>query len=143
MMICILLDQIVKYIVVQNMQLASSIHIIRNFFRITYVENTGAAWSILSGNRIFLILISIIVLGFFLYYLLKKETINKTESIVYGILVGGILGNLIDRIHYGYVIDFLDFNFLSYSFPVFNIADMCIVISGILLIIKVWKEEKK
>ena len=125
------------------MEVADTIHIIRNFFRITYVQNTGAAWSIFSGNTVFLILISIIVLGIFIYFLLKKDIIEKSEIVIYGLLVGGIVGNLIDRIRYGYVVDFFDFNFGSFNYPIFNVADVMIVLTGLFLIIKILKEDVK
>lgn len=138
-----LIDQITKFIVVDKMDIADTIHIIKNFFRITYVQNTGAAWSILTGYRIVLILITILILGVFTSFLLKLKEIKKSEQIIYGVLVGGILGNLIDRIRLGYVVDFLDFNFGSFYFPVFNLADTFIVIAGIVLIFKLMKEDVK
>lgn len=140
--IVILIDQIVKIIVEANMTFSTSINVIKNFFRITYLKNTGAAWSILSGNRIFLILITFISLFLFFKYFIKDKEITKFESINYGILIGGIFGNLIDRIRLGYVIDYFDFNFGSYNYPVFNIADICIVASIILLVINSFKEVK-
>ncbi len=139
----LLIDQATKEIIVKNMEVADTIHIIRNFFRITYVQNTGAAWSIFSGNTVFLILISIIVLGIFIYFLLKKDIIEKSEIVIYGLLVGGIVGNLIDRIRYGYVVDFFDFNFGSFNYPIFNVADVMIVLTGLFLIIKILKEDVK
>lgn len=142
MVICVLLDQITKYIVTVNMALADTIQIVKNFFRITYVQNTGAAWSFMAGNRIFFILITFMILVALLYMLIKKENLSKKEGILFGILIGGILGNMIDRILYGYVIDFLDFNFGGYDFPVFNVADTLIVLSGILIMWMYWKEEK-
>jgi len=138
-----LIDQITKFIVVNKMDIADTIHIIKNFFRITYVQNTGAAWSILTGYRMVLILITILILGIFISFLLKLKEIKKSEQIIYGVLVGGILGNLIDRIRLGYVVDFLDFNFGSFYFPVFNLADTFIVIAGIVLIFKLMKEDVK
>ena len=75
------------------------------------------------------------------YSVKKRKKDSKFEFIIYGTLIGGILGNLIDRIRFGYLIDYLDFNFGSYSFPVFNLADTFIVISGIILMIKIMMEE--
>ncbi len=141
--LCIFLDQFTKFLIVNNMDLADTIQIIRNFFRISYVHNTGAAWSIFSGNRFFLITISLFVVGIFIYFLMKTDHFKQNDIIIYGVLIGGILGNLIDRIRYGYVIDFLDFNFGSIDFPIFNVADMCIVIAGFFLIVKILKEDEK
>lgn len=140
--ISLFIDQLVKIIVINNMNLFDSINIITNFFKITYVRNTGAAWSILSGNTWFLIAISLIALVVIYLYFIKDKKLNKLESISYGLLIGGILGNLIDRIIYGYVIDYLDFKIINYDFPIFNIADICIVISIILIGISLIVGEK-
>lgn len=133
--VSVLLDQIIKIIVMVNMSLYQSINVISNFFRITYVRNNGAAWSLFSGNRLFLIAISLIAILVIYFYFIKDKKLNKWEFLSYGILLGGIIGNLIDRIIYGYVIDYLDFKIFNYNFPVFNIADICIVVSIIIICI--------
>ena len=140
--ICILIDQIIKFIITINLNFTESINIIKNFFRITYLQNNGAAFSILSGNRIFLILITLLSLILIYFILIKNKRINNIESICYGSLIGGIIGNLIDRIRLGYVIDYLDFNFGNYQYPVFNFADILIVLSAITLLIISLKEVK-
>lgn len=140
--ICVLIDQIIKLIISINMNVADSINVLKNFFRITYLQNTGAAFSILSGNRIFLILITMIALLLIYFILIKDKRIKKIETICYGLLIGGIIGNLIDRVRIGYVIDYLDFNFWSYHYPVFNFADICIVVSAVILLIISLKEVK-
>ena len=134
-LLCTLVDQIIKIIVMGTMGVNSSVSIIDNFFSLTYVENDGAAWSIFSGNRVFLIIISIIALVLIYLYFFKNQNMKKFELINYSILIGGILGNLLDRIKFGKVIDYLDFNIFGFSFPVFNFADICIVVSVILLLI--------
>lgn len=141
-LLIIILDQIIKFVVIQNMELYSSIIIIKNFFNITYVQNIGAAFSILSGNVVFLSLISLIVLVAIYIYLSKKKSFNKIQTITYSMLIGGIVGNMIDRIFRGFVIDYLDFSILKYNFPVFNFADICIVVSAIILLIFSIKEGK-
>lgn len=141
-LICIIADRIIKIIVTSNMFLADTINIIKNFFRITYVQNIGAAWSMFSGNRIFLIVITLLALTAIYYFFIKGKELNNIDKCIYGILIGGIIGNLIDRVVFGYVIDYLDFNFGSYNFPIFNLADMCIVISGIFLVVRMYTEEK-
>ena len=103
--------------------------IIKDFFSLFYVQNFGAGFSILIGQRLFLILISLIALVAIIYYLYRNKDIKKYEKILYPVLIGGILGNLFDRIIFGYVIDYLSFNFFGYEYPVFNFADMAIVIS--------------
>lgn len=134
-LICLGIDQIVKIIVSNYLILGKSIKIINNFFYLTYVHNKGAAFSILVGYRYLLIIITIIFLYFLHNHLRKQVNIFKLEIISYGLILGGVLGNLIDRILFGYVIDYLDFLIFNYNFPVFNLADSFIVIGCIMLII--------
>lgn len=129
-----LVDQIIKILAVNYLAGNDSIVIIKNFFYLTYVKNDGAAWGIFSGNRWFLIIISILAIYAVIKYFLLDVTITKIEFVAYGLLLGGIIGNLIDRILYGYVIDFADFQIGSYQYPVFNIADTAIVIGAGLVI---------
>ena len=133
--ICLVIDQLLKLLVLNNLILNISNEIIPSFFSLTYVQNEGAAFSILSGNRIFLILITLFALIFIYLFLIKKDLYKGINSTIYGVLYGGIVGNLIDRLLRGYVIDYLDFNIFGYNFPIFNFADICIVISIILVII--------
>ncbi len=132
--IFLIIDIISKLIVSRVCTLNNSVSVINNFFSITYTHNYGGAWSLFSGSTILITVISIIVIIGIIIYLSKKKINNKIESLGYSFLLGGAIGNLIDRIIYGYVIDFLDFNIFGYNFPIFNIADMGIVI-GIFLII--------
>ena len=130
-----LFDQLIKFVVVTNMKLFESIKVINNFFYITYVENEGAAFSILTGQRIFLILIAVVILIVIFNYLRKNKIESKEEKIAFSLIIGGSVGNLIDRIVRGYVIDFLDFKIFRYNFPIFNLADTFIVIGVLLLLI--------
>lgn len=143
----IIIDQIVKVLITKVLELYESISIIKDFFRLTYVTNTGAAWSILSGNTLLLILISVIALAVIYVYLIKDKELNEIDIVSYGMLIGGIAGNLIDRIIYGYVIDYFDFKIFNYNFPIFNIADVLIVISviiiGINLIVGEYREQNR
>lgn len=143
--ISVLVDQIIKILVNTYMNLADSISIIPSFFRITYLKNTGAAWSMFSNKTIYLIAITIAFLAAFYFLILRKTDfkVDKNIGVLYGIIIGGILGNLIDRIRLGYVIDYLDFSFFGYNFPVFNLADTFIVIGCIIMIIKSFKKEIK
>lgn len=144
-LLLVVIDQIFKILIISKMTLLESITIISNFFNITYVRNTGAAWSILSGNTLLLIMVSVIALVFIYYYLIKDKKLTKIDIISYGMLMGGIIGNLIDRVVHGYVIDYLDFKIFNYNFPIFNIADTLIVISiiiiGISLIVGEYREQ--
>ena len=133
--LCILIDQLIKLVITNNIELNSNINLITNFFSLTYVRNYGAAFSIFYGNRYFLIFVTLIAMIFIYFIFVKNKKIILIETIVYGMLFGGIIGNLIDRFVYGYVIDYLDFNILGYNFPVFNFADICIVISMIFILI--------
>ena len=103
-----MLDFFSKLIITNILKLGESIKIIDNFFYITYVQNKGAAWSILEDKRILLLIITVIVL-FLINKFMNKEQLDKLESLSYGIIIGGIVGNLVDRIFRGYVIDFLDY----------------------------------
>jgi len=124
-----LIDQLVKLVITFNIELNTSVSVIKDFFYISNVHNYGAAFSILYGNRIFLIFVSLIAILFIYFFLIKNKNLRRIEVVIYSLLLGGVCGNLFDRILYGYVIDFLDFNIFGYNFPVFNIADICIVIS--------------
>ena len=131
----ILVDFFSKYMVSKLMTVNETINLIDNFFRITYVKNTGAAFSIFSNNTILVIIISVVIIGFLLFYIYKHKGNNKLENVSYAFILGGAIGNLIDRLVYGYVIDFLDFEILSYDAPIFNLADTFIVIGVILFLI--------
>ena len=113
----------------------------KNFFEIIYVKNIGAAWGILSNNLVILIFISLVALFVLNSYICKEVSINKLMMLSYGILLGGITGNLIDRIFRQYVVDFFHFYIFGYSYPVFNIADTLIVGGIILMIIEVLRSE--
>lgn len=133
--IVLLIDQIVKLLIKTNMNLNEEISIIPNFFSIQYLKNTGAAFSILENQTILLAITSIICISVIIYYLKKEENLTTAMYLSFGMVLGGILGNLIDRIFYQGVIDFLSFQIFNYNFPVFNIADIGITIGVLLLII--------
>lgn len=133
----ILFDQTTKYLV-SSLLLDNSLIIIKNFLKFTYVENVGAAFGILKGNIAFLIMISL----FLIYYIIKEIKNNKDNNIIYAysLVLSGALGNLIDRIFRGYVIDFISFTFFKRDMAVFNIADSYITIGVFLLIFFMIKE---
>lgn len=134
--ILLLITDIISKIIVKNtIKLNNSIQVIKNFFSITYVKNTGAAFSILSGKQIYLVIFGIIILILIIYYL-QHEKLNKLKTIYYSLLISGIIGNLIDRITYNYVIDFLDFKVFNINFAIFNLADTFICIGVILIILE-------
>ena len=142
--VVILIDQIIKVIIQTNLNLYEQIRIIPNFFSICYERNTGAAFSILENSTLFLIILSVIFLLGIDKYIRKEEmSLNKLSIISFGLIIGGIYGNLIDRVLYHSVTDFLSFTFFNYHFPIFNIADMGITIGAFLLILDIWKSKEK
>lgn len=140
--IYLIIDQIVKIIVRTKMELYQEIKIIPKLFSLYYVENDGAAFSILGNQTIFLIIISIICLIILNKFILEEE-LPKNSLIPLGCLLGGIVGNLIDRIIFKSVTDYLSIFIFKYSFPVFNIADIGITVGTALLILNIVLEEKK
>ena len=134
-LIVLVLDRITKILVVNFLD-NKVVDVIKNVFYLTYVKNEGAAFSILISQRLLLILISILAI-IFIYYYVRKH--NKT-NMGYSFLMGGIIGNLIDRVVFGFVIDFIGVMIGSYHFPIFNIADSFIVVGAILIL---FEKEKK
>ena len=139
--IILIIDILSKVLIKHFILLGSRITIIPNILYITYVRNTGAAFSILRNNTFILIMLTIVIIGFLFFYLKDKE-IRKLENIGYGLILGGAIGNLLNRIIYGYVIDFIDIYIFKYDYPVFNIADIAIVVGVLLLIIDIIRGEK-
>ena len=133
--IFLIIDQITKILVVNSIVPGENIEIIKNIFSIIYTNNTGAAFSILLGKRIFLIVVAILIIGILLYYIKKNKVDGKLNIIAFSLIIGGSLGNLIDRIVRGYVVDFISIKLGSYNFPIFNIADTLIVVGVILLLL--------
>ena len=137
----VLIDQVIKIFVSYNLNVGESISVINNFFNITCAHNIGAAFSIFNGGRIIFIILAIIALNLIYIFFIHKKELDNKEKILYSLLIGGILGNLLDRLFYGYVIDYLDFNIFGYNFPIFNFADILITISVILILIFSIKEK--
>jgi len=140
-LLLVLIDQIIKCVVSNSIDLNTSIKIIPNFFYITNVHNYGAAFGILDGGKFFLISIGIIAILTMYYF--SKSCKNKYEIFSSVLLLSGIIGNLLDRILLGYVVDYLDFYIFSYNYPVFNFADICIVVGALLIIFLELKEQFK
>jgi len=143
-LVIIVLDQITKVYIDTHMTLHECIPVIQGFFNITYVRNPGAAFGILSDatpfiRALFLIGVSIFAAGLIVYYIarMKKEDI----LLVYGmsLIMGGAVGNLIDRIRLGEVIDFLDVFISTYHWPAFNVADSAVTVGAIILFYKLIK----
>lgn len=137
--VVVMLDQITKYMIVSNMTEGMSIPIIDQVFHLTFVLNPGAAFGLLEHNREFFIIMAILVLMFVVY--MRKKILEEPLPIQIGIalFVGGALGNLIDRMKTGLVVDFFDFRI----WPVFNIADIAICLGVGVMIWSIIREELK
>ena len=125
----LVIDQLTKQDVRAHLVYLESHSIIDGFFNLVYVRNDGAAWNILSGHGIVLILISVSVLVLLFVYRRSFLKEQVSHRVLLGLLIGGIAGNLVDRIRFGWVTDFLDFQFGSYHYPSFNVADSAICIA--------------
>ena len=140
--ITLILDLTTKFLVFSIDKFQDSVVIINNFFKITPIKNYGAAFSSFENMNLLLITISVIILIYLLYSVTKAKN-TKLNALSYGILIGGLLGNLIDRMILGYVRDFLSFKIWKFNFAIFNIADIGIVIGIILLLLLGIKKEKE
>ena len=138
----LIIDQISKSLIEIFFKLNESVMVIKNFFYITVVHNTGGAWSIFSNHSYLFIIASIVAIVLLIKFMFGFKN-NLRNSIAFASLFGGIFSNLADRLFLGYVRDFLDFKIFGYDYPIFNIADIAIVIGVILLIIAVIKGEDK
>jgi signal peptidase II len=133
-LIVFLIDQGTKYLIATRLEIAEQIPVIKDFFIITSHRNRGAAFGILEGQQWFFIVITVIVVAGIVWYLNKARKTRKLLPTALSLVLGGAVGNFLDRILNGEVVDFLMFNFGSYTFPIFNVADSCIVV-GVALII--------
>lgn len=141
--IVILIDQTSKWIIVSKMNVYDSIVVIKNFFSITSHRNKGAAWGILQDQMIFFYIITLIVVVGIIYYMQKYAKQNVFLALALSLLLGGALGNFIDRLFRKEVVDFLDFQIINYNYPIFNIADSALVIGVGMLIIYTILDERK
>ncbi len=139
----LVVDLISKAWIQTNLAVGESIVVIDNFFELTYVKNTGAAWGMMDASwmRPIFLLISVVVAVYCLYYFLKEDHLLALTSIA--LVMAGNLGNFYDRLTLEFVRDMFSFNLFGYPFPVFNVADMCLVIGFGLLMLYVYLEERK
>jgi len=133
-----LLDRITKFLAVKEFY--HPVSVIPGLFSLRLAENRGAAFSLFSsGNevvrKLFLLFIPAAVVLFIFYYAFSRKDLNYKLSISLGLIAGGALGNLYDRIFYGRVVDFIDFHFRNYHYPTFNVADMGVFIGTLLLLV--------
>ena len=153
MVLCVLgitaVDQLTKFLVVQNIPLYDHIPAIPGLFRLTYVQNTGAAFSMLQDQQWLFLVIFLVLTAAIVYDFAKKSMpFTKLERWLIVQVYAGGLGNMIDRVRLGYVVDMIELEFMN--FPVFNVADCFITCSCILLMVHLaffnkdfWKDEKK
>lgn len=141
----IILDQVSKWLIATKLKLHEQISVIGDFFLITSHRNSGAAFSILEGQRWFFISITIVVVCGIIWYMQKiRHSGSKVLRWGLGLILGGAIGNFWDRAMHGEVVDFLQFNFGSYTFPIFNIADSGIVIGvGLVLLDAIFMAKKE
>ena len=141
-----IVDQVIKFIVVKNISIGQIISLVKigdkQVLNLTHIRNTGAAWSIMQGKTWFLIGLPIIVLvGGVVYMVIKRKTLRKFEVVFISMIIAGGIGNLIDRIRLKEVVDYISFKIID--FPVFNFADICVVIGEILLVVYIFFFEEK
>ena len=134
----VLIDQFTKYLMFYNKKL----FINKDFllFKLDFIKNYGAAFNIFSGSRVFLSLISIFFSILLIYLIFRKNTLNSFDLYSYSFILGGTIGNGIDRISRGFVVDFINLNIIN--FPLFNIADISINIGFIILLYNIFKNNR-
>lgn len=134
-LLLVAVDQITKYYSTTKLPLNREVPVIEGFFYLTNCRNTGAAWSLFSGQVDLLAIVSLIAAVLVAFLLIFSKF--KLLSASFGLMLAGAIGNMIDRFRLGYVNDFLDFVIFGYDFPVFNVADICVVVGGMLLILSI------
>ncbi len=144
----IALDQISKFAVQQSLYVGQIIPIVPSFFNLTYVLNPGAAFGFLSGasaaiRNPFFIAISVVAVLFIIYYRSSHPRIGLLPSVGLACILGGAVGNLVDRLRLGMVVDFLDVYYGSYHWPAFNLADSAITIGVTLMVFEILTEGRK
>ena len=138
----VIADQVVKMWIVNNFSLHDGMELIKGIVSILYVRNTGAAWGMFEGKMIFFYLITAVAVGTLLYLMFKEKGKSKLLLTAYSLILAGAVGNFIDRIRLGYVVDMFKFEFID--FPIFNVADICLTIGVIFLFYYViFKEQSK
>ena len=138
----VIADQVVKMWIVNNFSLHEGMEFIKGIVSILYVRNTGAAWGMFEGKMFFFYLITVVAVGTLLYLMFKEKGKSKLLLTAYSLILAGAVGNFIDRIRLGYVVDMFKFEFID--FPIFNVADICLTIGVIFLFYYViFKEQSK
>jgi signal peptidase II len=144
----LLLDQWTKYMVVQKLSLYQRVEVIQGFFNLTHVRNTGGAFGIFGGEKggigsILFVVVSLVAVGAILVLFTKVKENEKILALSFSLILSGAIGNLIDRLRYGEVVDFLDFHVSTYHWPAFNISDSAICIGIGLMALQLLKGDHK
>ncbi len=140
----IIFDQLTKWIVVKEMELGESIPVVENFLYITSHRNRGAAWGILEGQMWFFYAITIVVVIGLIVYIRKINKADKWLGVALGLMLGGAIGNFIDRVFRQEVVDFVNTYIFTYDFPIFNVADSALVVGvGIMFILTLFEGKQK
>jgi signal peptidase II len=144
----LLSDQVTKFMVVQKFPLYQRVEVIQGFFNLTHVRNTGGAFGIFGGEKggigsILFVVVSLIAVGAIVFFFIKIKEHEKTLALSFSLILSGAIGNLIDRLRYGEVVDFLDFHLSTYHWPAFNIADSAICIGIGLMALEVLIRDRK
>ena len=144
----LLLDQWTKSLVVQKLPLYQRVEVIQGFFNLTHVRNTGGAFGIFGGEKgglgsILFVVVSLVAIGAIIFLFLRVKEDEKTLGLSFSLILSGAAGNLIDRLRYGEVVDFLDFHLSTYHWPAFNVADSAICIGIGLMALELLKGDRK
>ena len=144
----LLLDQWTKSLVVQKLPLYQRVEVIQGFFNLTHVRNTGGAFGIFGGEKgglgsILFVVVSLVAIGAIIFLFLRVKENEKTLGLSFSLILSGAAGNLIDRLRYGEVVDFLDFHLSTYHWPAFNVADSAICIGIGLMALELLKGDRK
>jgi len=135
----LILDQLSKILALKYLVPVGDIPIINNIFHLTYVENRGAAFGLFQNQKLFFVITTLLVLGFIWFYA-HHNRLNKMMIVGLSLVAGGAIGNLIDRVRLGFVVDY--FNAVIINFPVFNIADSAVVVGAVLIGIFILKYDR-
>jgi signal peptidase II len=144
----LVLDQWTKSLIIQKLLLYQKVEVIQGFFNIVHVRNTGGAFGIFGGDKgglgsILFVVVSLIAIGVIIFLFIKIKENEKTLALSFSLILSGAIGNLIDRLRYGEVIDFLDFYLSSTHWPTFNVADSAICIGIGLMALELLKRDHK
>ncbi|WP_188205741.1 signal peptidase II [Alkalibacillus aidingensis] len=141
------LDQVTKWIIVRTMNIHESIEVISGFFYITSHRNSGAAWGMLQGQMWLFYLVTAFVVGVIVYFMQQYKKGYPLLNIGFALILGGSIGNFIDRMMMQEVVDFLDFIIFNYNFPIFNVADIALTVGVTIVILLIlydeWNSKRK